>query len=175
MQRKIILNLMLFFLAINAVLSKDNLKAEYFISINQLTHNKNDFSFSDTTSNSLIGKWVGNPIIYQNKEFSVLFNADNTFNLVEYNTETKKRKSLTGTQKRGDGTIVELQLKYTLVSNEPTYNLILTPLIGGVELDKKMYAKYTLMSNTTMKLMLLFDESSTASSAEEIILRKENQ
>jgi hypothetical protein len=37
-----------------------------------------------------------------------------------------------------------------------------------------MYAKYSLLNTTTMKLVLLFDDSTATSNAEEIILRKQN-
>jgi hypothetical protein len=58
--------------------------------------------------------------------------------------------------------------------NQPTFNLLLTPVIDGVEFEKKMYAKYALLNTTTMKLVLLFDDSTATSNAEEIILRKQN-
>lgn len=174
MQRKIILKLILVLIVTNTVLSKKDVNGRFVVANNKVAHYKKEQSISDTITNSLIGKWVGNPIIYQYKEFTVSFGADKTFNLVEYNTETKKRKSLTGPQKRSDGTIVQLQLKYAPVMNQPTFNLLLTPVIDGVEFEKKMYAKYALLNTTTMKLVLLFDDSTATSNAEEIILRKQN-
>jgi hypothetical protein len=174
MHLKIILNLILVLVATNTVLSKKDVHGGFVIANNKFTHYKKVHSISDTITNSLIGKWIGNPIIYQYKEFTVSFGADNLFNLVEYNTETKKRKSLTGPQKRSDGSIVQLQLKYAPVMNQPTFNLLLTPVIDGVEFEKKMYAKYSLLNTTTMKLVLLFDDSTATSNAEEIILRKQN-
>lgn len=174
MQHKILLNLILVLFLSNTVFSHTDLNGEFVLYKKKVASDNNDHIVSDTISNSLIGKWVGNPIIYQYKEFTVLFGADNTFNLIEYNTETKKRTSLTGSQKRRDGSIVQLQLKYTPILNQPTYNLLLTPVIDGVEIGKRMYAKYAFMNNSTMKLMLLYNDSTATLSAEEIILRKEN-
>ena len=174
MQRKIILNFILVLIVTNTVLSKKDLNGGFVVANNKFANYKKEQSISDTITNSLIGKWVGNPIIYQYKEFTISFGADNMFNLVEYNTETKKRKSLTGPQKKSDGTIVQLQLKYAPVFNQPTYNLLITPVIDGVEFEKKLHAKYSLLNTTTMKLVLLFDDSTATSNAEEIILRKQN-